>query len=97
VKRIKTAIVGTGFMGKVHAEQVRRLGNVDIEAVVGSSRERAKSFAEAAGIPIATGDLQEVLDHSYLHAQCGPFSAIDGRAKGGKGRALRETDDNDGG
>jgi predicted dehydrogenase len=68
VKRIKTAIVGTGFMGKVHAEQVRRLGNVDIEAVVGSSRERAKSFAEAAGIPIATGDLQEVLDHKEIVA-----------------------------
>ena len=55
-------------MGKVHAEQVRRLGNVDIEAVVGSSRERAKSFAEGAGIPIATGDLQEVLDHKEIAA-----------------------------
>lgn len=68
MKRIKTAIVGTGFMGKVHAEQVRRLGNVDIEAVVGSSLERARSFAEASGIPIATGDLQEVLNKKEITA-----------------------------
>ncbi len=68
MKRIKTAIVGTGFMGKVHAEQVRRLGNVDIEAVVGSSLERAKTFAEASGIPIATGNLQDVLDNKEITA-----------------------------
>ena len=68
MKRIKTAIVGTGFMGKVHAEQVRRLGNVDIEAVVGSSLARAKSFAEASGIPIATGDLEDVLNNKEIAA-----------------------------
>ena len=36
MKKIKTAIVGTGFMGKVHTENVRRLGNVEVAAVVGS-------------------------------------------------------------
>jgi predicted dehydrogenase len=68
VKRIKTAIVGTGFMGKVHAEQVRRLGNVEIAAVVGSRPERARAFAEVNGIPIATDDLQEVLDNQEISA-----------------------------
>jgi predicted dehydrogenase len=68
VKRIKTAIVGTGFMGKVHAEQVRRLGNVEIAAVVGSRPERAKAFAEVNGIPIATDNLQEVLDNKEIAA-----------------------------
>jgi predicted dehydrogenase len=68
VKKIKTAIVGTGFMGKVHAEQVRRLGTVEIAAVVGSRPERAKSFAEANGIPIATDKLQEVLDNPEIAA-----------------------------
>ena len=68
VKKIKTAIVGTGFMGKVHAEQVRRLGNVEIAAVVGSRPERAKAFAEASGIPIATDNLQEVLDNKEIVA-----------------------------
>ncbi|MCU1292524.1 MAG: gfo/Idh/MocA family oxidoreductase [Bryobacterales bacterium] len=68
MKRIKTAIVGTGFMGKVHAEQVRRLGNVEIAAVVGSRPERARAFAEVNGIPIATDDLQEVLDNQEISA-----------------------------
>ena len=61
MKKIKTAIVGTGFMGKVHAENVRRLGNVEIAAVVGSRPERATEFADALGIPFATAKLEEVL------------------------------------
>ena len=61
MKKIKTAIVGTGFMGKVHAENVRRLGNVEIAAVVGSRPETAVKFAESQGIPFATSNLEDVL------------------------------------
>lgn len=68
MKKIKTAIVGTGFMGKVHAENVRRLGNVEIAAVVGSRPERAQQFAESFGIPIATADLQDVLNNKEIQA-----------------------------
>jgi predicted dehydrogenase len=68
MKKIKTAIVGTGFMGKVHAENVRRLGNVEIAAVVGSRPERARKFAETMGIPIATGDLNDVLNNKEIEA-----------------------------
>ncbi len=68
MKKIKTAIIGTGFMGKVHAEQVRRLGNVEIAAVVGSRPDRAKAFAEANGISIATDNLQQVLDNKDIDA-----------------------------
>jgi predicted dehydrogenase len=66
--KIKTAIVGTGFMGKVHAENVRRLGNVEIAAVVGSRPERAEKFAETMGIPLATGNLQDVLNDKAITA-----------------------------
>ena len=66
MKKIKTAIVGTGFMGKVHAENVRRLGNVEIEAVVGSRLETAQKFAESAGIPIATAKLEDVLNNQDI-------------------------------
>src|SRR4051812_24155987 len=68
MQRIKTAIVGTGFMGKVHAENVRRLGNVEIAAVVGSRPERAQQFADAFCIPIATSNLKDVLDNSEIAA-----------------------------
>ena len=68
MSKIKTAIVGTGFMGKVHTENVRRLGNVEVAAVVGSRPERAKQFAEAMGIPKAAANLKEVLDDKEIAA-----------------------------
>ena len=68
MKSIKTAIVGTGFMGKVHAENVRRLGNVEIAAVVGSRPETARKFAESFNIPIATADLKDVLENREIAA-----------------------------
>ena len=66
--KIKTAIVGTGFMGKVHTENVRRLGNVEVAAVVGSRPERAQKFAEEMGIPKAAADLDEVLRDKEIAA-----------------------------
>jgi predicted dehydrogenase len=68
MKKIKTAIVGTGFMGKVHAENVRRLGNVEIAAVVGSRPETAAKFAEAMSIPFATSNLDDVLKNDEIAA-----------------------------
>ncbi len=55
-------------MGKVHAENVRRLGNVEIAAVVGSRQETADKFAEAMSIPFATSDLNVVLENREIEA-----------------------------
>jgi predicted dehydrogenase len=66
--KIKTAIVGTGFMGKVHTENVRRIPNVEVAAVVGSRPDRAQKFADAHGIPKATADLKEVLSDPQIAA-----------------------------
>jgi predicted dehydrogenase len=68
MRMIKTAIVGTGFMGKVHAENVRRLGHVEIAAVVGSRAETARQFAQNFGIQAATADLNEVLRNPEIDA-----------------------------
>jgi len=68
MKTIKTAIVGTGFMGKVHTENVRRLGNVEVAAVVGSRKETAERFAAANSIPFATADLGTVLQRKEIDA-----------------------------
>src|SRR5689334_1145842 len=68
MQKIRTAIVGTGFMGKVHTENVRRLGNVEVAAVVGSRPERAQKFAEQMGIPKAAADLDEVLRDKEIAA-----------------------------
>src|SRR5215208_1822645 len=39
---MKAAVVGTGFIGIVHVEALRRLG-IEIAGVVGSSPERARA------------------------------------------------------
>jgi predicted dehydrogenase len=54
--KIKAAVLGTGFMGKVHTEAIRRLGNVEVVAVAGSNQETAERFAQAWSIPRAFGD-----------------------------------------
>jgi hypothetical protein len=33
-KKLRTAILGAGFMGRLHIEGVRRLGTVEVAAVV---------------------------------------------------------------
>ncbi len=43
-------MVGTGFIGAVHVEALRRLG-VQVHGVVGSSRERAEARARQLGLP----------------------------------------------
>jgi predicted dehydrogenase len=59
VKKIKVAILGTGFMGRVHTEALRRLGNVEVVGVSGSSTARARAFADEVTIERATGDYRE--------------------------------------
>src|SRR3954469_21966850 len=47
---MRAAVVGTGFIGVVHVEALRRLG-VEVCGVVGSSPERAREKARTAGLP----------------------------------------------
>jgi len=47
MKRIRTAIIGTGFMGRVHLEAVRRLGFVEVAAIAGRRIDAARSMADA--------------------------------------------------
>lgn len=68
MKKLKTAIIGTGFMGKVHAENVRRLGNVEIAAVAASSDEKAKQFGESIGVEHTTGDYRTLLKDAAIQA-----------------------------
>jgi predicted dehydrogenase len=50
IREIKAAVVGTGFIGVVHVEALRRLGVV-VTGIVGSSPERAAEKARAAALP----------------------------------------------
>jgi predicted dehydrogenase len=59
--KIKAAIFGIGFMGRVHTEALRRLGNVEVVGVAGRTAEAARKFADALGIERATGNYQDLL------------------------------------
>jgi predicted dehydrogenase len=60
VTEIGAAVVGTGFIGVVHVEALRRLG-VQVYGVVGSSHVRAAERAAALGLPPAYESFEAML------------------------------------
>ena len=68
MRKIKTAVLGAGFMGKVHVEQIRRLGNVEVVALAAVSEEEAKQFGARYNIDRTTADWQSLLDDSSIEA-----------------------------
>ena len=55
-------------MGRVHAENLRRLPAVELAAIAGSSHERAKQFGNSIGVNRTTGNYQELLEDSTIDA-----------------------------
>jgi predicted dehydrogenase len=79
MRRIGMGIVGLGFAGAQHIDAVRRLGNVDIVGVAGSSQASAQKKADEFGIPKAFASYEEMIadpqiqvihntSENYLHA-----------------------------
>jgi predicted dehydrogenase len=60
ISQIGAAVIGTGFIGTVHVEALRRIG-VQVRGVLGSSPERGEARAEALGVPHAYTSLGELL------------------------------------
>ena len=57
---IGAAVIGTGFIGTVHVEALRRIG-VNVLGVLGSTPERGAARAEALGVPKAYASLEDLL------------------------------------
>ncbi len=68
MKKLTTVIFGTGFMGRVHTEGVRRLGNVEVAGIAARTPEQARRFADELSIPRATGDYREFLADPSIDA-----------------------------
>jgi predicted dehydrogenase len=68
MKTLKTAIFGTGFMGRVHLEGVRRVENVEAVAIAGRNAEAARKLGAGFGITNTTTDYREVLRDSTIDA-----------------------------
>ena len=66
---IGAAVIGTGFIGTVHVEALRRIG-VNVLGVLGSTPERGAARASALGVPMAYASLDDLLaddDVSVVH------------------------------
>ncbi len=60
VSKIGAAVIGTGFIGTVHIQALRRLG-VKVTGVLGSSPERSASRAGDLGVGKSYRSLDELL------------------------------------
>jgi predicted dehydrogenase len=57
---VGAAVIGTGFIGTVHVEALRRIG-VDVRGVLGSTPERGAARAASLGVPTAYPSLDDLL------------------------------------
>jgi predicted dehydrogenase len=60
LSEIGAAVIGSGFIGTVHIEALRRLG-VQVRGLLGSTPERGAASAERLGVPHAYASLDELL------------------------------------
>jgi len=68
MRKIKVAVIGTGFMGRVHTEAIRRLGNVEVAAVADVTADLAERFGRQFGVERATGDYRTLLADPGIEA-----------------------------
>jgi predicted dehydrogenase len=68
MKPIRTAIFGTGFMGRVHLEAVRRVESVEVAAIAGRNAEATRKLGAGFSVPVLTTDYREVLRDPAIDA-----------------------------
>jgi predicted dehydrogenase len=61
LKRLKMGLIGPGFIAGQHIEAVRRLGDVEVVALAGSSRESARRRAAEWCVERAYGDYRDLI------------------------------------
>jgi predicted dehydrogenase len=67
MNEFKAVVVGTGFIGPVHVEGLRRAG-VTVAGIVGSSPEKSRRAAELLNLPAAFETFAEVLDDASVNS-----------------------------
>jgi predicted dehydrogenase len=59
--RLRTAVIGTGFVGPHHVDAVRRTGYADVDLLVGSDPDRTARRAKELGVVRWSTDVDSVL------------------------------------
>lgn len=62
--KLRAGIIGIGFIGAVHIEQLRRLGNVEVVAITDSVDAQKK--ADAMFVPKGYDDFKDMIDNENL-------------------------------
>ncbi len=68
MKQWRTAVFGTGFMGRVHLEALRRLGSVEVYAIVHPQVEKARRLAEQFPAERVEADYRKILADPAVNA-----------------------------
>src|SRR5882724_5626380 len=61
MRTFKTAVIGAGFAGRNHIEGIRRMGNIELRAVVVSPNADTKKISQDLGVTRVITDAREVL------------------------------------
>jgi predicted dehydrogenase len=61
MKKIRAGIIGSGMMGPIHTEALRRLGYVEVVALAEATEDLAKVKSQALHIPKGYGDFRKLI------------------------------------
>ena len=68
MEKIKVGVIGVGFIGRVHIEALRRLGYVDVVALVSRKQETADALAKELSIPKAYSRYDDLFNDKEIDA-----------------------------
>ena len=68
MQKLKTALFGTGFVGRVHLEGIRRLGYVQLYAIGEPQIEKANQLAAEFGAEKVEADYRRILEDKAVDA-----------------------------
>ncbi len=66
MKIIKTAVIGSGFMGSAHIEALKRIGGVEVAAIVSKEKDQAENLAERYSIPKVFENWEDVFNEKQI-------------------------------
>jgi len=74
MKTIKVGLIGTGYIGVVHLEMLRRLGSVEVVAVADPNGDLARRTAERFGVPKVYADSASLIADKEIEVvhDCAP-------------------------
>src|SRR5574340_1199805 len=74
MRTVKAAVIGAGFIGPAHVEALRRLGFVEVVALVDADKPRLEQKAAQLCIPRAYDDYRKALEDKDIEVvhNCSP-------------------------